>query len=492
MFKKISNRPCEEAECIVKYVEDYLGGKDTEVPNVDYPIHSKVLENFQRLIDNEKKMSESAKQILDVVSSLSNFDVGMSHISYRLNDFAGEISYLSESNLAIVEETTASMSQVKESINTTSQTLKHLADQSESLTGKNDESMKLLKEVQNLSRNVVDDTNVMNEKIQQLVNLAIEVGKVVDSVHKIAEQTNLLALNAAIEAARAGENGRGFAVVAEEIRKLADDTKHNLQGMGDFVDRIQGAAKDGIESLDRTLASTKEMDEKIYTVFDTVTKNVSMLDNVIEDVSHINSSMEGINESANEIEQAMEESSKDAERLSHMTNSIQEEASNSVSFAGQISDIDDELSSIVKSMFENLKCSRYSINTEDLSSVIIKAKKSHIEWLEVLNKIVSEMRIYPIQTNYKKCVFGHFYNAIEISNPDIISEWEKIDEIHHRFHDMGDKVIVAVKDNDRKTANDFYKQAVKISDEMLGVLDEIEDRIGNIDDKNLNTCEQSI
>lgn len=149
MFKKFSNRPCKEAECIVKYVEDYLGGKDTEVPNVDYPIHSKVLENFQRLINNEKKMSESAKQILDVVSSLSNFDVGMSHISYRLNDFAGEISYLSESNLAIVEETTASMSQVKESINTTSETLKHLANQSESLTGKNDESMELLQEVQN-------------------------------------------------------------------------------------------------------------------------------------------------------------------------------------------------------------------------------------------------------------------------------------------------------------------------------------------------------
>ncbi|MBW4829389.1 MAG: CZB domain-containing protein [Clostridiaceae bacterium] len=492
MFKKISNRPCEEAECIIKYVEDYLAGKDTEIPYVDYPIHSKILESFQRLINNEKKMSESAKQILDVVSSLSNFDVGMSHISYRLNDFAGEISYLSESNLAIVEETTASMSQVKESINTTSETLKHLADQSESLTGKNDESMKLLKEVQKLSRNVVDDTNVMNEKIQQLVNLAIEVGKVVDSVHKIAEQTNLLALNAAIEAARAGENGRGFAVVAEEIRKLADDTKYNLQGMGDFVDRIQGAAKDGTESLDRTLASTKEMDEKIYTVFDTVTKNVSMLDNVIEDVSHINSSMEGINESANEIEQAMEESSKDAERLSHMTNSIQEEASNSVSFAGQISEIDDELSSIVKSMFENLKCSRYSINNEELSTVIIKAKQKHIEWLDVLNKIVQEMRTYPIQTDYNKCAFGHFYNAIEIENTDIASDWEKIDEVHHKFHTMGDKTIVAVKQNDEEAANEFYKEAVKYSDEMFSILEKIEDKMKNIENINLNTCEQSI
>jgi hypothetical protein len=45
-------------------------------------------------------MSEAAKSILEIVSSLSSFDVGMSHISYQLTDFASEMAALSQSNLA--------------------------------------------------------------------------------------------------------------------------------------------------------------------------------------------------------------------------------------------------------------------------------------------------------------------------------------------------------------------------------------------------------
>ena len=126
--------------------------------------------HFEKLLNNERKMSIAAKRILDIVSSISSFDVNMSHISYQLLDFAGELATLSESNLAIVEETTASMNQVNEAIDATSQTLDDLSDESELLAKKNDESMELLIEVK-LKENVIGDTGVMNEKIQQLVDL---------------------------------------------------------------------------------------------------------------------------------------------------------------------------------------------------------------------------------------------------------------------------------------------------------------------------------
>jgi len=190
--------PCEEAECIVKYLEDSLKGKIAKSPDIKYPLHIKVLSNFEKLLANEAKMSQSAKQMLDIVSSISSFDVGMSHISYQLMDFAKEMTSLSESNLAVVEETTANMNEVNQSIDITSQTLNDLANESEALTKKNDESINLLDEVQILKENVMQDTGTMSKKIQLLVDLAAEVGKIVDSVQAIAEQTNLLALNAAI------------------------------------------------------------------------------------------------------------------------------------------------------------------------------------------------------------------------------------------------------------------------------------------------------
>jgi len=282
--KFIHKPPCKEAECILKYVEDSLGGKQPDCPEVEYHLHKKVLNQFQRLLDSEAKMSISAKELLDIVSSLSNFDVGMTYISNQLTDFASEMATVSESNLAVVEQITANMNEVNNVIASTSKTLSSLSSESELLVKKNDESMSLLEELQSFKDSVVHDNRIMIDKIQHLIELAAKVENVVNSVQDIAGKTNLLALNAAIEAARAGENGQGFAVVAEEIRKLADDTKQELKGMMQFVNSIKNAAEESKVSLNNTLHSSSQMSEKIEAVSDTVSKNVGMLNNVINNI----------------------------------------------------------------------------------------------------------------------------------------------------------------------------------------------------------------
>lgn len=229
MFKNIK-KPCDEALCILGYVEKRMEGKREERPKAEYHIHSRMLNSFEKLFDNERKMSEAAKKILSIAASLSSFDVNMSHISYNLMDFAKEMALLSESNLAIVEQTTASMSEVNETVNETSATLDNLAEASQILMSRNNTSLSQLSEINQLKDNVVNDANIMSNQIQQLVEMANNINYIVNSVKAIADQTNLLALNASIEAARAGEHGRGFAVVAQEIRKLADDTKRALKG----------------------------------------------------------------------------------------------------------------------------------------------------------------------------------------------------------------------------------------------------------------------
>ena len=480
MFKKKTHGNCKEVECVLKYVETALESDNAEVPVVSYPIHNKVLNQFEKLISNEKRMSTAAKDILNVTSSISSFDVSMSHISENLMEFAAEMESVSESNLAIVEETTASMNQVNEAIDVTSETLEGLAEQSKILAEKNDDSSNLLQEVRVLKDNVVEDTGIMNEKIQSLVQLAVEVGKIVDSVKAIAEQTNLLALNAAIEAARAGEQGKGFAVVAEEVRKLADDTKENLEGMRQFVEDIHGAAKEGKESMDRTLNSTSEMSEKIEIVSETVGENIEMLKGVTSSVDNIHQSMQGIKLSAAEINGAMESSSRDAERLSLMTHNIHKEAAISVEISKGVSDIDEKLSKVVSNLYDGLRDGKHAVTNRELQNVIKSAKDAHKSWMVLLRDIVDNMTLKPIQTNSKKCAFGHFYHAIVIEHPALADQWKALDSLHHNFHKLGDKVIEVVKQNNKSEAETLYKKAEALSGEMLNSLDDIEKKIEDL------------
>lgn len=467
-FKKA---PCDEAICIIKNVEDRLNGKIVDNPKVEYPIHKTLFKHFDKLLENEKKMSINAKRMLNITSSLSDFDVKMTHSAYKLIQFAEDMSTLSESNLAIVEEITANMNQVNDTISITSDTMSQLSSSSKALVQKNDESLTQLKEINTLKDNVIQDATVMSKQIQQLVDMAIKVNEIVNGVEAIAEQTNLLALNASIEAARAGESGRGFAVVASEIRKLADSTKSNLDSMKVFVNNIHQAASGGHQSMNNTMESTNKMNSKLDIISGTIKENVSMLKDTIKDVEKISESMGEIKEAAKQINQAMDSSAKDAEKLNHMTQSIHADAVQSAENAKQISKIDEELSDIERDMLSALTGGINAISNEELITNLSKAKEAHKNWMINLKKIVDEMRIYPIQTSSKRCAFGHFYHSIKINHPDIVEDWTAIDGIHHELHNAGTKVIEAVKNKNSSHAHQIYQETDNLSKEIFCLID---------------------
>ena len=136
-------------------------------------------------------------------------------------------------------------------------------------------SEQLLDSIEEISRQVVQSTNVVKDAVERAVatnagmgrlsTAAQKVGDVVSLISRIAAQTNLLALNATIEAARAGEAGRGFAVVAQEVKTLATQTAKATQDITGQIAEMQEATDLSVEAIDKIQKKISEV-EHISTI----------------------------------------------------------------------------------------------------------------------------------------------------------------------------------------------------------------------------------
>ncbi len=95
--------------------------------------HENILELFEKFLENDEKTAGYLEDLLTQSSNLSDFDVQMSHIAKELRKFAESLALASESNMAMVEQTTASMSEVETSVLTQARTMEELSSQSNEL-----------------------------------------------------------------------------------------------------------------------------------------------------------------------------------------------------------------------------------------------------------------------------------------------------------------------------------------------------------------------
>ncbi len=171
-------------------------------------------------------------------------------------------------------------------INTIQQSASELSTASEELASTSEEvsassenvaatQQQITKGAQNQASMVVQSQKLiqqLSEGIHRVQTNAEKISSIVEIITRIADQTDLLALNAAIEAARAGEAGRGFTVVADQVRKLADESKHAVKQTAEMTQDISSltqmqtkltldvvSAVDSIATVaEETSASTEE------------------------------------------------------------------------------------------------------------------------------------------------------------------------------------------------------------------------------------------
>jgi methyl-accepting chemotaxis protein len=177
------------------------------------------------------------------------------------NDLSSSASVLKQhsqnTNNAIVKQETE-LDQIATAVNEMSSTVQEVERNIASSTKDTEEAdnqanlgNQVVVETMSAISVLANDIETASEVIADLQQNSESIGAVLDVIRGVAEQTNLLALNAAIEAARAGEQGRGFAVVADEVRTLASRTQQSTEEIHEMIEKLQVGAKEAVQVMDK-------------------------------------------------------------------------------------------------------------------------------------------------------------------------------------------------------------------------------------------------
>lgn len=125
--------------------------------------------------------------------------------------------------------------------------------------------------------NTADDSVVINESMQQVVECTTRMTDVLDQINgllraleqnnngieRVASNTHLLALNASVEAARAGAAGKGFAVVADEVRSLSQSTQETARESNRNKDQISAVLNLITEEVEQLRKIALDVNERL-------------------------------------------------------------------------------------------------------------------------------------------------------------------------------------------------------------------------------------
>ena len=366
-------------------------------------------------------------------------------------------------------------------MNSYSTSLVDIADNSTKVMMSFHENMKQIESLKVSNVEVSTQSSIMENNVKNLSQVLGQMETTVIGIETIVKQTNLLALNASIEAARAGENGRGFAVVADEIRKLADSAGGQLNQIKDLVKTIHTSSNVAMESVSKTGAVVKSMDDYIVTIANTFEGNMKSIQHVTNDIEEMSAGVQEVSASMQEVTATMH--SINAYTLELQNDEVKTEIRTKELFdiATIMTAFEDDIISLEIISKDLVKESVYKFDKKYYLNTLEKAMGAHKKWIETLNDIANNMTLKPIQPDGNKCGFGQFYNVAEPCCEQVKENWKQIGPVHSEMHKIANEVISAVEKGDSSQALSAASDATKKSVVILGHLDIIKTAIEKLE-----------
>lgn len=188
-------------------------------------------------------LNGTVERFADVMHQLQTTARSLRVASGELLSGANDLSDRTTRQAATIEETSAAMEALADTVVENAGRAEEAAQQTASVAAVAQESGAVMGEA--------------TEAMQRITHSSGQIASIIGLIDDIAFQTNLLALNASVEAARAGEAGKGFAVVAVEVRRLAQSTAQASSEVKQLVEKSGGEVRSGGQLV--AAASTKLM-----------------------------------------------------------------------------------------------------------------------------------------------------------------------------------------------------------------------------------------
>ncbi|QGR00154.1 methyl-accepting chemotaxis protein [Paenibacillus psychroresistens] len=197
-------------------------------------------------------------------------------------------------------------------------------------------------------------TRSMVEKVEHLKNSTSSIRKILDVLNDMTQQTNILSLNATIEAARAGDAGRGFMVVADEIRKLAEQSKHNIGIVGTITVTIQKEIDETVSVLSEAYPMFQEQIKSVKDAELIFTQVQTRMGGFVEQLSSVTGSILLLDESQHILTDAMTNVSAVSEQSSATSQEVASLSNEQLNVSQGLVKLSEELENLSHSLQDTL------------------------------------------------------------------------------------------------------------------------------------------
>lgn len=462
-------------------MDTYLHGLTAEMQSmsVDRDALRQRMADYQRLIGRVAQGDLTERIAVLGEDELAQLGANLNQMVDHLADMTSEVAESSNAMLVSVEQVRAAIgaqssgaAQQAASVNETTATLEQikatsqqnldkagaLKDVAERARAEGDEGLEAVSAAVGAMRHtrgqvesIAGHILTLNERLQQ-------IGDITDAVGELAQQSKMLALNASIEAAKAGEAGRGFAVVAEEVRDLADQSRQATTQVQGILAEIHNAAARAV----RAVEEGNQAAERGAQLADRAGETLQGLNRVIHDTAL----------ASQQIVAAVRQEAAGIDQIRVAMNDISQVTSQFVDATRQSESATNQLTEYAALLQNMVRLFRVGGTRFDFN----QARTAHLTWVARLESFLAGNASLSEEEaiSHHHCELGRWYDGEGLRRYGHLAEMQALDAPHRELHELIHETVRQKNGGQRPNTAYVMNRVRELSQRIVGLLDQIE------------------